>query len=365
MRRTTKPTTIKRLSMLLAAIMLTFTTAWAQYEDYTLTVIPNYDGAGGSINIRVGYDWEQGGHYVTLNTPYFEQQFNRGGGHHIVGYSYSSTYNAEIDIDATILLTENLTMLYAIWDDASATDDAPHWEVSKSSEEDEEYDILTFYGPYVMLDYPISTATPWAQYLYFIKTLIINEGMKAIGSNAFSEYNSLASVSLPSSLTSIGTLSFCMCPALTTIEIPANVTEIKQYAFTGSGLTSINIPASVTAIGSSAFHNCSSLSSVTVRATTPPKLGWDVFDYNAAGRKIYVPYDALDDYKGAAEWRLYANDILPINEEPSGGGTGIVSMEDVRSQMEDVYYTIDGRKLDSKPTQRGIYIKNGTKVLLP
>ena len=133
MRRTTKPTTIKRLSMLLAAIMLTFTTAWAQYEDYTLTVIPNYDGAGGSINIRVGYDWEQGGHYVTLNTPYFEQQFNRGGGHHIVGYRYSSTYDAGIDIDATIELTENPTMLYAIWDDMI------HWEVSSSS--GDEYEV--------------------------------------------------------------------------------------------------------------------------------------------------------------------------------------------------------------------------------
>ena len=285
----------------------------------------------------------QGGHYVTLNTPYFEQQFNRGGGHHIVGYSYSSTYNAEIDIDATILLTENLTMLYAIWDDASATDDAPHWEVSKSSEEDEEYDILTFYGPYVMLDYPISTATPWAQYLYFIKTLIINEGLKAIGSNAFSEYNSLASVSLPSSLTSIGTLSFCMCPALTTIEIPASVTKIKQYA----------------------FADCASLSSVTVRATTPPTLEPYVFDNNAAGRKIYVPNEALDAYKSAQFWKDYANDILPISDIPGSGMAGIESMEDVRSQMEDVYYTIDGRKLDSKPTQRGIYIKNGTKVLLP
>ena len=343
MRRTTKPTTIKRLSMLLAAIMLTFTTAWAQYEDYTLTVIPNYDGAGGGVSILVSYDWVQGGHYVTLNTPYFEQQFNRGGGHHIVGYSYSSTYNAEIDIDATILLTENLTMLYAIWDDASATDDAPHWEVSKSSEEDEEYDILTFYGPYVMLDYPISTATPWAQYLYFIKTLIINEGLKAIGSNAFSEYNSLASVSLPSSLTSIGTLSFCMCPALTTIEIPASVTKIKQYA----------------------FADCASLSSVTVRATTPPTLEPYVFDNNAAGRKIYVPNEALDAYKSAQFWKDYANDILPISDIPGSGMAGIESMEDVRSQMEDVYYTIDGRKLDSKPTQRGIYIKNGTKVLLP
>ena len=188
--------------------------------------------------------------------------------------------------------------------------------------------------------------------------------MKAIANGDFNDFHNLTSVSLPSSLTSIGERSFHYCPALTTIEIPSNVTEIKQYAFIGSGLTSIDIPASVTAIGMFAFRDCSNLSSVTVRATTPPKLGWDVFDFNAAGRKIYVPYDALDDYKGAAEWCLYANDILPINEEPSGGGTGIESMEDVRSQMEDVYYTIDGRKVDSKPTQRGIYIKNGKKIVV-
>ena len=213
MRRTTKPTSIKRLGMLLAAIMLTFTTAWAQYEDYTLTVIPNYDGAGSGVSILVGYDWVQGGHYVTLNTPYFEQQFNRGGGHHIVGYSYSSTYDTGIDIDATIKLTENPTMLYAIWDDMI------HWEVSSSS--GDEYDILTFYGPYVMPDYLDTYKTPWAQYMYFIKTLIINEGMKAIGSYAFGNFYLLTSVSLPNSLTSIGKASFRNCSALTTIEIPS------------------------------------------------------------------------------------------------------------------------------------------------
>ena len=327
MRRTTKPTTIKRLGMLLAAIMLTFTTAWAQYEDYTLTVIPNYDGAGSGVSILVSYDWVQGGHYVTLNTPYFEQQFNRGGGHHIVGYSYSSTYDTGIDIDATIELTENPTMLYAIWDDMI------HWEVSSSS--GDEYDILTFYGPYVMPDYLDTYKTPWAQYMYFIKTLIINEGMKAIGSYAFGNFYLLTSVSLPNSLTSIGKASFRNCSALTTIEIPANVTEIKQYAFTG----------------------CASLSSVTVRATTPPELGLFAFSNNAADRKIYVPYEALDAYKSAQFWQDYADDILPISEEPSGGGTGIES-------MEDVYYTIDGRKVDSKPTQRGIYIKNGKKIVV-
>ena len=154
------------------------------------------------------------------------------------------------------------------------------------------------------------------------------------------------------------------CSALTTIEIPSNVTEIKQYAFTGSGLTSIYIPASVTAIGSSAFHNCSSLSSVTVRATTPPELEQFAFTMNAAGRKIYVPNEALDAYKSADGWKDYANDILPISDIPGSGMTGIESMEDVRSQMEDVYYTIDGRKVDSKPTQRGVYIMNGKKIVV-
>ena len=358
MRRTTKPTTIKRLSMLLAAIMLTFTTAWAQYEDYMLSVQPNYDGAGSGVSILVSYDWEKDGHYVTLNTPYFEQQFNRGGNYHIVGYSYSSTDDAEIGRDSTILLTENPTTLYAIWSNSDR-----YWEVSSSS--GDEYDILTFYGPYVMDDYFNPSSTPWAQYRNDIKTIIIKEGIKVIGSYAFGEFKNLTSVSLPSSLTSIGALSFCSCPALTTIEIPANVFEIKYGAFARTGLTSIDIPASVTAIGEFAFWDCTSLSSVTVRATTPPELGQFAFTKNAEGRKIYVPYESLDAYKSADGWKDYANDILPINEEPSGGGTGIESMEDVRSQMEDVYYTIDGRKVDSKPTQRGIYIKNGTKVLLP
>jgi hypothetical protein len=37
--------------------------------------------------------------------------------------------------------------------------------------------------------------------------------------------------------------------------------------------------------------------------------------------------------------------------------TGISLMEDVRSKMSDVWYTLDGRRMDAKPTQRGLYIK--------
>ena len=44
--------------------------------------------------------------------------------------------------------------------------------------------------------------------------------------------------------------------------------------------------------------------------------------------------------------------------------TGIVSMEDGRGQKEDVWYDLNGRKLDGKPTQKGVYIYKGKKVVI-
>ena len=44
--------------------------------------------------------------------------------------------------------------------------------------------------------------------------------------------------------------------------------------------------------------------------------------------------------------------------------TGIETMSDVRSQMSDVWYTLDGRRLTGKPTQKGIFINNGKKVVM-
>ena len=45
-------------------------------------------------------------------------------------------------------------------------------------------------------------------------------------------------------------------------------------------------------------------------------------------------------------------------------GTGIVLMSDGRSKMEDVWYTLDGRRLMGQPTQRGIYINKGKKFIV-
>ena len=50
-----------------------------------------------------------------------------------------------------------------------------------------------------------------------------------------------------------------------------------------------------------------------------------------------------------------------------GETTGIISIENGKWKIEndaDAWYTIDGRKLDGKPTQRGIYVNNGKKVAI-
>lgn len=48
----------------------------------------------------------------------------------------------------------------------------------------------------------------------------------------------------------------------------------------------------------------------------------------------------------------------------NGKLTGIITMSDVRSKMYDVWYTLGGQKLNGKPTQRGIYIHQGQKVVI-
>ena len=49
-----------------------------------------------------------------------------------------------------------------------------------------------------------------------------------------------------------------------------------------------------------------------------------------------------------------------------GEETGIISVHDSGFTVNgsDVWYTLDGRRLDGKPTQRGIYINNGKKTII-
>ena len=139
------------------------------------------------------------------------------------------------------------------------------------------------------------------------KNTIIPNSVTSIEAYAFAGCG-LTSVTIPNSVTSIGDHAFTGCSGLTSVTIPNSVTSIGAYAFEHcTGLTSVTIPNSVTSIGGWAFSGCSGLTSVTIEAETPPTLG----DYNAfiGDYPIYVPCNAVNAYKTASKWKVYADRI--------------------------------------------------------
>ena len=144
-----------------------------------------------------------------------------------------------------------------------------------------------------------------------LTSVTIGDSVTEIGFGAFYECSSLTSITIPNSVTEIGMYAFYDCDSLTSVTIGDSVTEIGFGAFWDcDSLTSVTIPDSVTSIGEDAFYECSSLTSVYCKATTPPTGDWDMFDYNASGRKIYVPRNSVSAYKSAEYWSKYASDIV-------------------------------------------------------
>jgi hypothetical protein len=88
--------------------------------------------------------------------------------------------------------------------------------------------------------------------------------------------------------------------------------------------------------------------------------------YFGSDNALYWPSSARDVNAFRAYFQLNNNisaSRFVVNFD-SEDATGIAAMSDVRSPMSDAWYTIDGRKLATKPTTKGIYIYNGKKVVI-
>ena len=86
--------------------------------------------------------------------------------------------------------------------------------------------------------------------------MTIPDSVTYIGGSAFSDCDSLTSVTIPDSVISIGYSAFSNCDSLTNVTIPDSVISIGSGAFSGCrSLTSMTIPASVTHFGTYALPN--------------------------------------------------------------------------------------------------------------
>ena len=97
--------------------------------------------------------------------------------------------------------------------------------------------------------------------------VVIPEGVTRIGTGAFRECGSLASVRIPTGVRYVGAQAFSYCTGLTEVLIPEGVKEIWYQAFQSCrGLKTLIIPESVTEIGDEAFANCENLTEATLPA---------------------------------------------------------------------------------------------------
>ena len=197
-------------------------------------------------------------------------------------------------------------------------------------------------------------------YCYGLTSVTIGNSVTSIGYAAFSGCSGLTSVTIPNSVTSIGKRAFSGCSGLTSVTISNSVTSIGNHAFYGcSGLTSIDIPNSVTSIGYMAFYRCSGLTDIYCHIEEPLTIDSSVFNYVPTNTCwLHVPIGSKVKYEAADVWKSFLNIVEDLP-------TGIVSIDNSQSTIDnDVWFTLNGVRLNGKPTIPGIYIVNGLKVVI-
>ncbi len=125
--------------------------------------------------------------------------------------------------------------------------------------------------------------------------VVIPDGVKTIGADAFASNKSITKVIIPASVETIGEGAFAGCSSLSETEGGQSVRRIRDRAFQGCPIQTVRIPASVEEIGLRAFDTADSVKEagngiVVFEGTSLPRLS-----YEASSGKLYN-----DTFRGLA-----------------------------------------------------------------
>ncbi len=121
---------------------------------------------------------------------------------------------------------------------------------------------LVISGTGAIPDFANAADTPWYESANTINSIIVGDGVSAIGTSAFRNLTNVECVELSSTVKTIGAYAFDNCRRLVEIDIQSGVTSIGAYAFGYCyRLESITLPETVTSVGIYAFYKCKSLTS--------------------------------------------------------------------------------------------------------
>lgn len=123
--------------------------------------------------------------------------------------------------------------------------------------------VFTVQGTGAMDDYDWPQNIPWRKYRKFINTVIIDDGITMVGTNAFHECINLETVILLDSVITINHFAFWGCSNLREIKLPERLAFIRQGAFSYcTALKTVNLPKTLCTIDFDAFKSCTALTDV-------------------------------------------------------------------------------------------------------
>ncbi|MGN0483862.1 MAG: leucine-rich repeat protein [Lachnospiraceae bacterium] len=165
---------------------------------------------------------------------------------------------------------------------------------------------LTIQGSGDLPDLSEEEGNQLKRYQGLIRSVILQEGITAVGKQMFQDTPKLEYVEFPSSLTDIGEGAFRGCKNLHTILL-SNAQVIGVSAFENcETLEEVVLPNTVTKIQTRAFADCSSLKNITFQGEAPV-MESDVFT-NVTAEVIYPPEyqtwtsEVQMDYGGKLTW---------------------------------------------------------------
>lgn len=149
---------------------------------------------------------------------------------------------------------------------------------------------------------------------YSLTSFTIPSSVKNTSTNAFGFCQSLVSVAIPNSITAVGASMFSNCKSLASVTIPNSATAIYSSSFDSCySITSLIIPSTVKRIGNMAFYNCYGIAFYDFTShTSVPTLGTNTFRNISSDCQIRVPLSLVDDWKAATNWSDYADQIVGV-----------------------------------------------------
>lgn len=122
-----------------------------------------------------------------------------------------------------------------------------------------------------------------------LETITLPQGLESIEYGAF-EYAQIASITIPNGVRYIQDNTFGSCNHLKNIDLPENLISIGDWAFSNCReLESIEIPGETQSIGENAFMGCESLKEVHFMGESLTSIGEEAFRDCVSLQTIHIP----------------------------------------------------------------------------